>query len=54
MLEGDSNFIPRKCKLQNELWHLVEQEVVLHTDPKDLAELNKKSSSEMNRFGFGK
>jgi hypothetical protein len=47
MLEGASNFVPWKCRLQNlleevELWYLVEKEVVLPTDPKELAEHNRK------------
>jgi hypothetical protein len=48
MLKDASNFVPWKCKVQNlleevELWFLVEKEVVLPTNPKDLAKHNRKS-----------
>jgi hypothetical protein len=49
MLNGASNFVPWKCKLQNllegvELLYLVDKEVIPPIDPKDLAEHNKKSA----------
>ena len=45
--EGNSNFVLLKCMLQNlleevELAYLVEREVVFPTDPKQLAEQNRK------------
>jgi hypothetical protein len=51
MLEGASNFVPWKCRLQNlleelELWYLMGQEVVLPIDTEDLVEHNRKSIEE--------
>jgi hypothetical protein len=48
LLEGASNFVPWKLRLQNllemaDLWYLVEKVVVPPTDPKDKAEHNKKA-----------
>jgi len=51
MLEGVSNFVTWKCRLQNlleevELWYLVDKDVTPPTNPKDLVEHTKKSVKE--------
>lgn len=48
LLDEASNFVPWKLRLQNllemeDLWYLVEKVVVPPTDPKDVAEHNKKA-----------
>jgi hypothetical protein len=49
LLEGASNFVPWKLRLQNllemaDLWYLVEKVVALPTDPKDLGRTQQEGS----------
>jgi len=56
MLKDTSNFVPWKCRLHNlleevELCYLVEKDVILPMDLKELAKHNMKST-ETNHFGI--